>query len=190
MSISKITDHVTQAKDRLPTQHAGKTKIEALLTALVTPMQAIEDALWQLLTERQIDTAIGTQLDDIGLIVGEDRQGKTDDDYRRFLRARISVHKSRGTAEDILTVAQLVLDLTPDDTPFVLQMQPTAGVVLRVLGVVTSSALATIVGEKFLRYTCAAGVRCVFESTPVTPSELLVLDTGALDTGKLADATA
>lgn len=190
MAIEHELEHVERALARLTQQFRGKTNVEALLSALAAPGQDVEDACWQLLTERTVDEAIGAQLDDLGAIVGEERQSRDDDDYRRFIRARITVNRSTGSANDILTVARLVLDLDFVDATFDLEMQPPAGLVLRILDVITTTELAEIFGVYFLRHTAAAGVRAIFESTPVDPAELLILDSGALDTKKLADASA
>lgn len=166
MATEHVTDHVARALARLPQQFRGKTNVEALLSALVGPGQDLEDALYALLTERDVDTAVGQQLDDLGGIVGEARQGRNDDDYRRFVRARISVNKSKGTALDVLTVASLVLDYSFDEATFILARSGIAAVVLRMTDVSISRELADLLAERFLRYTVAAGVRGVLRFSP------------------------
>lgn len=166
MATEHVIDQVARALARLPQQHRGKVNTEALLSALAGPAQELEDALYQLLTERDIDTAIGTQLDDLGLIVGEARQGRDDDTYRRFVRARISVNRSKGTVLDVLTVASLVLDLAFDEATYELDQSGTAAYVLRVTGTDISRELATLLTERFLRLTHAAGVRGSLRFSP------------------------
>jgi hypothetical protein len=174
----QITDHVDAAIDRLPEQHKGKTKIEALISALTDPFQTLENGLWQLLTERGVDTAVGVQLTAIGDLVGEPRAGDVDDDYRPRIRARIATNKSTGTISDILTVSRnVVLD---ENITFVLQQQTLATVMLRLEGAAVESDLADIL-ISFLRNTVSAGVRIILEYQQNPSSEILYLDIDNLD---------
>lgn len=186
MSVELITDHVAQAIDRLPQQFKQKVNIEALLTALVTPVQTLENALYALLTERDVNSAIGQQLDDIGAIVGEARQGRLDDDYRRFVRARISTNKSKGTAADVLTVARLIID--DEDATLHLQWSGTASVVLAIEDVVSDPDVMDIL-ISFLRNVVAAGVRIIVEYATVVEASMFFWDTTSWDGGlKWSDA--
>lgn len=109
---TQITDHSDQAVARLHSIHKDKANIEALVRLLVDPIQPIEDTLWQLLTERLIDTAIGEQQNVLGRIVGQPRDGLSDSDYRRHIRARIAVSKSKGLWTDLIAVARLLINDT------------------------------------------------------------------------------
>lgn len=73
MSSTYISDHIARAKERLIEQYKGKLKIEGVVEAVIAPLQDIEDVLEQLKVERWIDSAIGVQLDKIGVIVGAAR---------------------------------------------------------------------------------------------------------------------
>ena len=55
--------------------------------------------------------AIGQQLDNIGEIVGETRQGRDDAEYLIALQARIKLNTSSGTIEDVIGVMALVAPL-------------------------------------------------------------------------------
>lgn len=103
--LSQDTEHVNQALARLIEQYVGKPRVEALLSIFVNQVQDLEDALWQLATERFVDTAIGAQLNVLGEIVGQDRQGLSDDDYRALIRARIKANNSEGTIPDVYSIA-------------------------------------------------------------------------------------
>lgn len=161
--------------------------IEKLLTILVDPAQDIEDALQQLNLERFVDTADGEQLDIIGRIVGQEREGLSDADYRRYIRARIAANNSEGTIQDLLTVAFLVVyDVA---AYFQAESQQIATVVLRVRDLAISQALADIL-IKFLGDTVSAGVRVILEYSDQTPSTWFQWDTvgRGWDTGKFLDA--
>src|SRR5687768_3990656 len=103
---------------------------EKLLAVLATPFQSLESALQQLLTERSIDTAIGAQLDVIGRVVGQKRNGMSDDDYRRYCRARIATNRANGTVENLITITDLII--YDDDAVYEVESQGIATVVVRV----------------------------------------------------------
>lgn len=182
---TQITDHGARALARLKHQFKDKPKIESFLNALTAQGQELETALFALLTERGIDDAVGVQLDALGDIVGQPRNGLDDDDYRRFVRARIATNKSRGTVAEILKVARLVID--DDAAAFELELQPPAAVVLRLADIVVSDDLADIL-IGFLRDVSAAGVRMILEYPTVADDLLLYLDIDNLDDEQMIPA--
>jgi hypothetical protein len=103
MTLTKTTDHVTEALEHFVEQFKGKPNLSALMTAFVNQVQDLEDACYELYTERWIDTAVGVQLDGLGAIVGEDREGRGDEEYRLAIKAQIQINFSEATPEDILT---------------------------------------------------------------------------------------
>lgn len=175
---TQITDHETQALARLKEQFQSSDNVRSLVSAFAAPSQDVEDALWQLLVERSVDEAVGAQLDAIGSLVGQARNGLDDDDYRRYVRARISANRSNGTVEDILKVARLIVD--DEDASLTWDPQPTAAGVLRVHQILFPDATAEIL-IAFLRDTISAGVRVLLEWTPIADSALLYLDIDNLD---------
>lgn len=166
---TKIDNHVEQALSRLRQQFKDKPNIETWISILVAPMQRLEDALYQLLTERGIDDAVGAQLDRLGKIVGQPRDGRTDETYRRFIRARISVNTSNGTIEDVLTVTRLVLD--DDDITLTLGNSGPACLLFQLEDSAVPVDTALLLAVYFLRRTVAAGVRIVTESGATNPDD-------------------
>ncbi len=161
-------DHTAIALARLPQQFRGKAKIEALLRTVGTQLNEIEVAFQQLLTERAVDTAIGDQLDALGFIVGQPRDGLGDSDYRRYIRARIMTNRSRGTVEDVIRIARLVLG---DATAHIeVDLQGVAAYVLRVEDITVTAAVASILAA-FLRQGTSAGVRVLTETWPVAGAQ-------------------
>ena len=110
MSISQTTAHVTEALVNLLEQFKNKPKMAALLTAYVNQIQDIEDAFYGLMLGRWLDNAEGTQLDGLGDIVGESREGRYDEDYRLAIRARIKINLCEGTPEQILEIFWAMTD--------------------------------------------------------------------------------
>ncbi len=180
MTVAAITDHEVAAVARLPEQHRDKVKFPALIDALAKPANAVDAAMMQLLTERQIDTAVGTQLDAIGKLVGIDRADVdatlSDADYRRYVRAKIWTFKSGGTVEDVIRVMKLVIDdsaatisvLTPRDLGS--WVKTDAEFIARIDNVAVADAVAEIAAQ-YLRDSASAGVRAILETSEDTPAE-------------------
>jgi hypothetical protein len=177
---TQIVEHVEETLARLTIALKDKPRIAAFLMVFAEQTQAIENALWELLTERGIETAIGEQLDVIGRIVGQVRAGESDDIYRQLVRARISANFSKGLTEDLLRVASQIL-ADEEDVYFEIESQRIADVVLRVLGVVMSAATAGNVVD-LLGESVAAGVRILIEYPTDTDAETFRFDSA--DPGK------
>lgn len=96
-----MMDYVGIAKARLAGRINQKPLVEALLSALPNQLSILELTLDQLKNERSIDTAIGIQLDKVGEIVGEARQGRDDETYRQYIRFRVFVNISKGRPHDL-----------------------------------------------------------------------------------------
>lgn len=73
-------------------------------------MQDIENALADLKVAFLIESAVGAQLDGVGEIVGEDRQNRTDEDYRDGIYFRIFVNNSSGEIEVIQEFTRYVVN--------------------------------------------------------------------------------
>jgi hypothetical protein len=103
-------DHVAQGLALLLETFKGKPRLAAVLTSYLVQIQELEDQLWVLFTERWIDSAYGLQLDGLGEIVGEKRQGSDDDEYRAFVRARVKVNRSNGKIKELVEILSLIQD--------------------------------------------------------------------------------
>lgn len=103
--------HLEEALAQLAQQFHDKPNIAALLAAFIEQIQDLEDVLVSLHDLRNIDVASDTQLDGIGLIVGEGRGGRDDPSYRSAIRARISLNNSSGTIEELIALARAIVGL-------------------------------------------------------------------------------
>lgn len=115
---------VQTALDKLLAQFKNSTKLKELFSAILSPLQTTEDDLIDLSTNRWPDSAEGEQLDNLGAIVGQPREGKIDPIYRLWIKARIYVNRSTGVPSDTLNILALVVD---PDTEYHLIEQPPAG---------------------------------------------------------------
>lgn len=123
--ITHILDHAARALALLPSQFAGATKLRALITALADAAQDIEDDTWACIEDRMLATAEGAQLDQYGRVLGQPRDGLSDDDFRALLGIRILANRSNGQADVILRVVAGLLGAD--------RLQDTDGVHYRVL---------------------------------------------------------
>ena len=169
MATTKITTHSADALLRLPEKIKNKTNLNTLLNALQDPIQDIENALFEVFTERYLDLAEGVQLDTLGEVVGEPRNGLSDADYVKHLNARIAVNKSRGVIEDLLIVAPLIEDTT--GAKFIIEQQFPAGVCMDVQDIVATPSDMVILAQ-FLSETVAAGVRFLLKFSEDTADEM------------------
>src|SRR5690606_14882785 len=101
------------------------------------------------------------------------RAGYEDDDYRRLIRAEISVLKSHGRYRDLGLVAQLVID----DANAIIEVDPQypASLVIRATGVTLSDELSTLLVTRLLR-AVAAGVRLLLEYQTQADADTFAFD--------------
>lgn len=158
--ITQIADHCDSGLAVLISQFRNKPRIEGFLCALLDSFNAAETATIDLLTKvLSIDQAEGAQLDIIGSIVTEPRNGRLDSDYRRYLRVRLAVNLSKGTYAELINVGSLFTGVSSGwtivldgDGTFIL-FQPTA--------------ITDAVGlQSRLEQAAPAGVRLVLQYVP------------------------
>lgn len=165
--------------------------LRTYLAVLTAPADGLEQTLMLLLTERAVTTATGVRLDAIGKLVGQARGGLDDDDYRRFVAARISVNRSNGTRNEVYSITRLMLD-DPDAVLAISQQtglnsDGPATAVLRITETSVSEDLAEIL-MTMLRDTAAAGVRLIVEHSTVAESATMHFDVDSLDNKAMATA--
>jgi len=116
-------DVVDTGLNRLTWDLTEKENIEKLFTLFLSEVQKIEDTLLDILDIKDIDTAVGVQLDNIGMIIGVERLGKGDDEYREEIRFKISISTSNGTYQTIYDIIKTFtesdrLNITPSSIAF------------------------------------------------------------------------
>jgi len=112
VSSDVITDHVQRTLGLLIEQFEDKENINNFLTAIVEPIQEIEYQCNDFLRFRNIDDASGAQLDIVGAIAGEDRNFRTDDEYREAIIIRNILNKSFGEPETIILAVKTITKAT------------------------------------------------------------------------------
>lgn len=103
-----VPDHVAAGLARLITEYKGATRLQKLLTALILPLNGIEQNLTDMNIFRYLPDAFGAQLDLIGRIVGLRRPaGMGDAEYILQLYGQIKINTSQGQPEQAIQVFQL-----------------------------------------------------------------------------------
>ena len=150
-----FTTHVSQGLKRLLSQFQGQPNFEGQLRSFLLQVQEIEVMFFSLIVERYLDNAVGAQLDGIGRVVGEPRNGKNDTDYRTALRGRIIRNRANSRIEDIHTLFGLLL---PGFT-FTLTEGTLASFIYQIDGALTPSDPSPEVLDAQLQVAKGAGIR-------------------------------
>lgn len=183
--LEHIQNEIERGLARRVEQFKDSPNLEALLTALLQPFQSLEDSLWTLYTDRWVEAAEGTQLDNLGWIVGQAREGRTDAEYRPWIKARVFANRSNGTIDDALRIIALI---EAGAIAEVHEVYPAAYEV----SVLAMSADPNAVFQ-ILSKAKPAGVRLSFEYSPEDPANLLILSDNTLTPASsaqgLGDAT-
>lgn len=165
-TISGARDHVTAGLNLLKEQFKGKPIIAAFLRGYLNEFQEIEEVLWSLYIARDIFQATGFLLEIFGKIVGEPRNGISDDTiYRKMILARIKSNISSGLPENLLGLCRLIVGF---DSPLVFRYDNlgVASFIIYADGLMDQSTANLIMS--FLRTSVAGGVRVLFQYQPST----------------------
>src|SRR5690606_29928755 len=144
------------------------------------------DALYAVQFVRDVAGASGAQLDEIGAVVGQPREGRDDATYRRWIHARMLINRGAGELETLIQAMRLTLDA---ENPRAVESYP-ARVHLHTDGLSITDAEAADV-LRMLRGARAAGVRLVlyYEPHPL-PETFTFNGTEEQGFGDSADPTA
>jgi hypothetical protein len=145
-------DMLAFARSMVPAQYRGKGNWDKILKCFSKPFQDLENGFWQLLTERYLSVAVGDVLDQLGEIVVEPREGRTDEAYRVAIRVKILIVVSSGTQPQILAI---LATLMPTVSHLFVPYYPAAFTV-EAGGVVTAVQAAEL--ARAVRRAKAAGV--------------------------------
>lgn len=105
-----VADYVGRMQSLLIEQFQPKPAINGVVESIGVGMQRIESMWNDFLRFRYVDSAFGAQLDIIGEIVGQEREGRDDADYRAAIKARISVNISNGEPDSVIEAVKFFTD--------------------------------------------------------------------------------
>lgn len=153
MSVEKISNHIDQATDRLIEQYKCSPNLKGVVELYAKELQEIEDAAQSVLAGRNIFSAEGSLLDEIGSIVGQPRNGNIDEFYRILILVRIGQNTSNGEPEKIIDIFKLITQASKVQY----QEHYPAGVGLMSDGTVTVDTVEFL--YSIIQSVLAAGVR-------------------------------
>lgn len=108
--VPRVLSWCARGIDWLLAQFRGKPRIEAVLCALLTEVQALEQMLADLHDLRAIETARGAGLDQVGSALGFEREpGLGDGAYRNALRAVVLANASFGSPPEMIRILRQCL---------------------------------------------------------------------------------
>ncbi len=174
MSLTHITNHETRALARLLEQFKESDQLKDFIRAIFKPIQTAENDNWALYTERWPNTAVGAQLDALGAIVGQPREGRTDSVYALWIQGRILINRSTGLADDTL---RLLLLLAPNAEHELVEQHP-AGYRVDSFALLDTDPEAVF---DLLVQMKPAGVRLVFAYSASPAGDLFQYDTTGYD---------
>lgn len=174
-ALALVEDHCEEGKALLLEQFKKSPRLQALLCTYLDQVTLLEAALFELLRMRSLDTATGDQLDVLGRIVGQSREGLIDEVYRVFLRARVLVNNSSGTPEELIAIMRRVLE---DTTDIQLQEQFPAAVVL-ITGYPLVTPRTPAIVFRLLNEARSAAVRLFLEYITVSASLAFTFSTSS-----------
>lgn len=179
-----VVDHSATAIGKLAEFIRQQPNFLSLLAAPIAQVQDLETAFQELKTLRSLPNASGGQLDVLGAILTQPRNGQTDDLYRRYLAARILLNRSSGTIEQILEIFGLI---TYAASMQLKEFQP-AAIELHLYGVAITPAQAALYLQ-ILNQARAAAVGARLHWTEWSPVDTFTLDgtpAQSLDAGHLS----
>lgn len=113
MALDKKSNLVEEAQGNLIELFRESKSVNDLVGIFVKQAQDLENSAFEILEDTTVSNAVGVQLDVIGKIVGEPRNGRDDANYRIGIQTRILLNKSSGTIEDLLGLVATFLS-SPD----------------------------------------------------------------------------
>lgn len=97
-------NHTAAMQANLISQFQGLPNIGFWITALGAQLNDIDQAIGQLLTMLPLQGASGAQLDALGGLLGQARDGLNDPTYQALLQAKIVQLRSQGTVENLIQI--------------------------------------------------------------------------------------
>lgn len=108
MPLEHVTTHLETARARLLESYRDKPNFDAIQASYMAEVQALEDAIHETISKSYLPSAEGKQLEIIGRIVGEARNGRIDSLYKLWIAARIIINASQGHVNDIIKALRAV----------------------------------------------------------------------------------
>jgi len=144
-----------EAQDLMLFQFKDSPKLCGTLRALVAPLQYLADNFEKLSDGAFIREALGTTLDILAGLVGQDRGDMNDESLLLWIKVRIMLNRSHGTAENLLDI--LAILFAQRSRVLINELKPNDVVITFLDRVISSKTLFAII-----RATAPLGTRSHF----------------------------
>lgn len=172
--MKKKTDYIEQAKSRLIARWKKDPVVNTYAEAMGEQNQELENVLFDFYSFLSIDSMIGQQLNVIGNIVGQPRNGLSDIQYRVYIKAKIGQNVGSGTLKDIRTVWQLILPANNvqivEEFPCSITIQTDATLTEEEWKVIKSFATILCAGVRLNGIVAYDGIPFAYQETPDNPN--------------------
>jgi hypothetical protein len=112
--IVHVPNHEAKAQDLLLWQDRGRPRLEALVASFGTGAQMAEALSWAVIVGTStLQAAEGVNLDRWGALVGEQRGGLDNEQYRTFIELRQLVNTTFPNEDRLWTVVSTAVDPSP-----------------------------------------------------------------------------
>ena len=101
-------DHVAEATAQVWNRFKKCPNIKALAKVTGLRHQKLANELEAIRLIRDLDDANATHLDRLGALVGQSREGFSDEIYRTLIKAKTAANRSKGTTDNLIQVALIL----------------------------------------------------------------------------------
>lgn len=109
--VQQITSYRDRCLPLLLAQYKDSVRLRNWIGASLDQADDVEQDLFDIRQAHWLVNAEGVQLDTLGAVYGEERQGRTDADFRAAIGVRAAQPNS-GTPDEICTILQTVFGVT------------------------------------------------------------------------------
>lgn len=174
MPLARIDDHAESGVSLLLQEYKDRPRIDALIRSVLNRVQEVEDATWDVLMSRVVDTATGAQLDIIGRIVRQPRISTDDETYRARIKTKIRANRSGARPDDIIEVALLASGIPPEKLTYT-ELAPLTFIVETFAPVIDYEVAKTT--AELIRFSKPPGVRGSYHYSTLEESETFAFST-------------
>lgn len=172
--MKRKTNHVDHAKSRIIARWKNDPVTNTYAEAMGEQNQELENVLYDFYSFLSIDSMIGQQLNVIGNIVKQPRNGLSDTQYRVYIKAKIGQNVGSGTLSDIRTVWQLILPANNiqiiEEFPCSISIQTDATLTKEEWKVIKSFETILCAGVRLNSIVAYDGIPFAYQETPDNPN--------------------
>ena len=158
MNIKNMMQRLTFNYNKLPSGNVYK-----LFSIISEEFQQIKATFDTISDWKNLDAAQGTTLDEIGVLVQEQRNGQNDEQYRLKLRFKMARNKSTADINSIISSLSLILGLPKKDITIYASDEPASYRLVFFIEKLQKSEITTNEVIGLAESISAAGVRVILE---------------------------